>query len=60
MATAEHARLLEVPKGRSPWRPRGLSLSERGWGTVRKGYGATGDTGTFPHMRQAGHDSSRT
>jgi hypothetical protein len=38
MADAERARLLEVPTGRSPWRPWGPSLAERAWGTVREDY----------------------
>ncbi|HST24511.1 MAG TPA: hypothetical protein VLJ76_00820 [Gaiellaceae bacterium] len=47
---AERARLLEVPKGRSPWRRFGPYLSERGWGTVREDYSATGQAWDyFPH-----------
>ncbi len=50
MAGAERARLLEVPKGRAPWRRWGPYLSERGWGTVREDYSATGEAWTFfPH-----------
>jgi hypothetical protein len=48
--TAEHARLLEVPHGRAPWRRWGPYLSERGWGTVREDYSADGDAWSyFPH-----------
>ena len=50
MADAERTRLLEVPKGRAPWRRFGPYLSERGWGTVREDYSATGEAWTyFPH-----------
>jgi len=50
MAGAEQARLLEVPKGRAPWRRWGPYLSERGWGTVREDYSATGEAWDFfPH-----------
>ncbi|HEX3454978.1 MAG TPA: hypothetical protein VHS03_10145 [Gaiellaceae bacterium] len=50
MAGEERARLLEVPKGRSPWRRWGPYLSERAWGTVREDYSATGEAWEyFPH-----------
>jgi mannosylglycerate hydrolase MGH1-like protein len=50
MAGAEQSRLLEVPKGRAPWRHWGPYLSERGWGTVREDYSATGEAWDyFPH-----------
>ena len=50
MADAERARLLEVPKGRSPWRRLGPYLAERAWGTVREDYSATGEAWEFfPH-----------
>src|SRR5947209_6002940 len=50
MRGAERARLLEVPKGRAPWRRWGPYLSERGWGTVREDYSATGEAWDFfPH-----------
>ena len=50
MKDAERARLLEVPKGRSPWRRWGPYLSERAWGTVREDYSATGEAWDFfPH-----------
>ena len=50
MADAERARLLEVPKGRAPWRRFGPYLSERAWGTVREDYSATGEAwDSFPH-----------
>jgi len=43
-------RLLEVPKGRAPWRRWGPYLSERGWGTVREDYSADGAAWeSFPH-----------
>jgi hypothetical protein len=46
----ERERLLEVPTGRSPWRHWGPYLSERGWGTVREDYSATGEAWEFfPH-----------
>ena len=48
--SAERERLLEVPKGRSPWRRWGPYLSERAWGTVREDYSAGGDAWEFfPH-----------
>jgi hypothetical protein len=48
--SVERDRLSEVPKGRAPWRRWGPYLSERGWGTVREDYSATGDAWTyFPH-----------
>ncbi len=48
--SAERDRLLEVPKGRSPWRHWGPYLSERAWGTVREDYSAGGDAWDFfPH-----------
>ena len=48
--SAERDRLLEVPKGRSPWRHWGPYLSERAWGTVREDYSADGDAWDyFPH-----------
>jgi hypothetical protein len=57
MADAERARLLEVPKGRAPWRRFGPYLSERAWGTVREDYSATGEAWDFfPHD----HARSRT
>jgi len=50
MAGAEQARLLEVPRGRAPWRRWGPYVSERGWGTVREDYSATGEAWDFfPH-----------
>src|SRR5438128_797905 len=50
MAGAERERLLEVPKGRSPWRRWGPYLSERAWGTVREDYSAGGTAwDSFPH-----------
>ena len=50
MPSAERARLLEVPQGRSPWRRWGPYLSERAWGTVREDYSADGSAWTyFPH-----------
>jgi len=43
-------RLLEVPKGRAPWRRWGPYLSERAWGTVREDYSADGAAWDyFPH-----------
>ncbi len=46
----ERDRLLEVPRGRSPWRRWGPYLAERAWGTVREDYSADGDAWTyFPH-----------
>ncbi len=57
MEGAERARLLEVPEGRSPWRRWGPYLSERGWGTVREDYSASGSAWDFfPHD----HARSRT
>jgi hypothetical protein len=57
MQNAESSRLLEVPKGRSPWRRWGPYLSERAWGTVREDYSATGEAWDFfPHD----HARSRT
>src|SRR5919206_681245 len=48
--SAEHDRLAEVPSGRAPWRKWGPYLSERGWGTVREDYSATGEAwDSFPH-----------
>jgi hypothetical protein len=48
--SAERDRLLEVPRGRAPWRRWGPYLSERGWGTVREDYSAGGDAWNFfPH-----------
>src|SRR5438046_1247691 len=50
MADAERARLLEVPKGRAPWRRLGPYLSERAWGTVREDYSPGGTAwDSFPH-----------
>jgi hypothetical protein len=50
MSAAEHRRLLEVPKGRSPWRRWGPYLAERAWGTVREDYSAGGTAWDFfPH-----------
>jgi hypothetical protein len=50
MNGAERARLLEVPKGRAPWRHVGPYLSERAWGTVREDYSADGNSWDFfPH-----------
>jgi mannosylglycerate hydrolase MGH1-like protein len=50
MENAERSRLLEMPKGRSPWRHWGPYLSERAWGTVREDYSATGEAWDFfPH-----------
>jgi hypothetical protein len=54
MADAERARLLEVPKGRAPWRRFGPYLSERAWGTVREDYspgGTAWDYFTHDHAR---------
>ncbi len=48
--SAERNRLLEVPRGRAPWRHWGPYLSERAWGTVREDYSANGDAWDFfPH-----------
>jgi hypothetical protein len=48
--SVERDRLAEVPRGRAPWRTWGPYLSERGWGTVREDYSATGDAWDyFPH-----------
>src|SRR3984893_2133495 len=48
--SAESDRLLEVPKGRAPWRRWGPYLSERAWGTVREDYSADGNAWDFfPH-----------
>src|SRR5256885_12146350 len=50
MPNAERNRLLEVPKGRSPWRRWGPYVSERAWGTVREDYSSNGDAwNSFPH-----------
>ena len=50
MSGAERARLLEVPRGRSPWRRWGPYLSERAWGTVREDYSRDGEAWDFfPH-----------
>jgi hypothetical protein len=50
MGEAERARLLEVPKGRAPWRRFGPYLSERAWGTVREDYSPGGTAWDyFPH-----------
>src|SRR5215510_577231 len=50
MNNDEQNRLLEVAKGRSPWRHWGPYLSERAWGTVREDYSATGEAWSFfPH-----------
>jgi hypothetical protein len=47
--TIEGKRLAEVPSGRAPWRHWGPYLAERGWGTVREDYTATGDAwNAFP------------
>ena len=47
---AERRRLLEVPRGRAPWRRWGPYLSERGWGTVREDYSPGGTAWDyFPH-----------
>src|SRR5215470_4291828 len=40
--SAERERLLEVPRGRAPWRHWGPYLSERAWGTVREDYSRSG------------------
>ena len=46
----ERNRLDEVPHGRARWRHWGPYLSERGWGTVREDYSATGEAWDFfPH-----------
>jgi hypothetical protein len=46
----ERERLDEQQHGRAAWRRWGPYLSERGWGTVREDYSATGDVwGFFPH-----------
>ncbi len=45
--TAEGRRLLEVPRGRAPWRHWGPYLSERAWGTVREDYSADADAWRF-------------
>jgi len=46
----ERRRLAETPKGRSRWRRWGPYLSERGWGTVREDYSASGEAWEFfPH-----------
>ena len=48
--SAESDRLLEVPKGRAPWRRWGPYLSERAWGTVREDYSEDGNAWDFfPH-----------
>ncbi|HEV2034339.1 MAG TPA: glucosidase [Candidatus Dormibacteraeota bacterium] len=48
--SAEAERLLEVPKGRAPWRRWGPYLSERAWGTVREDYSPDGTAWEFfPH-----------
>ncbi|HLJ03466.1 MAG TPA: hypothetical protein VKT31_08495 [Solirubrobacteraceae bacterium] len=48
--SAERDRLAEIPHGRAPWRHWGPYLSERGWGTVREDYSATGEAWDyFPH-----------
>ena len=48
--SAERERLLEVPRGRPPWRRWGPYLSERAWGTVREDYSAGGYAWEFfPH-----------
>jgi hypothetical protein len=48
--SAERQRLLEVPRGRAPWRHWGPYLSERAWGTVREDYSPNGDAWDyFPH-----------
>jgi hypothetical protein len=50
VAAAERDRLLEVPRGRAPWRRWGPYLSERAWGTVREDYSADGSAWDyFPH-----------
>ncbi len=46
----ERRRLLEVPRGRAPWRHWGPYLSERAWGTVREDYSDDGSAWeSFPH-----------
>ena len=46
----ERRRLLEVPRGRAPWRHWGPYLSERAWGTVREDYSPDGRAWeSFPH-----------
>ena len=48
--SAEGDRLQLGPPGRAPWRHWGPYLSERGWGTVREDYSATGHAWEFfPH-----------
>ena len=48
--SAERERLLELPRGRSPWRRWGPYLCERAWGTVREDYSDDGDAWDyFPH-----------
>ncbi|MEP6812388.1 MAG: glucosidase, partial [Actinomycetota bacterium] len=48
--SVERDRLLEVPRGRAPWRMWGPYLAERAWGTVREDYSATGEAWDyFPH-----------
>jgi hypothetical protein len=50
VAGAERDRLLEVPRGRAPWRRWGPYLSERAWGTVREDYSPDGTAWDyFPH-----------
>jgi hypothetical protein len=50
MGSAERDRLLEVPRGRAPWRHWGPYLSERAWGTVREDYSPGGTAWDyFPH-----------
>jgi hypothetical protein len=50
MPSAEADRLVEVPKGRAPWKRSGPYLSERAWGTVREDYSADGTAWDFfPH-----------
>ncbi len=48
--TAERQRLLEVPRGRAPWRHWGPYLAERAWSTVREDYSPDGNAWDyFPH-----------
>lgn len=49
-ATAEGRRRAEADAGTVRWRRWGPYLSERGWGTVREDYSASGDAwASFPH-----------
>src|SRR6202158_3397904 len=50
MPSAEAGRLLEVPRGRAPWKRWAPYVSERAWGTVREDYSPYGTAWEyFPH-----------